>query len=282
MTTTNEPSRIIVPVSGGKDSQLCLGLAVDRIGPARVLGVHQLTNFDHSLTYAHMDYMKKRYGVDIINIATEKYGPEPDVVDVMVRGTMIPDRFMRSCTRDLKTTPWFRWLREQPDKDTLHVYLGMRSAESQDRRENYGNLSGDDIYEMGDLGNGCPKSCAKIKVSLPIVGVSTPAVYEALRRRGDKINPLYAKGHKRVGCFPCLLAGKGSVTLVARDPEGRANLERVQDAVQIIHWARGRDYAYFKHDIPAILKAAAFDPFGLHEPVEDDEQTEGGCSWCNS
>lgn len=268
------PSRIIVPVSGGKDSQMCLAKAVDAVGPERVLGVHQHTGFDHSVTYAHMDYMRSRYGAQIIDIKSERY---EDVPDVMMREVMIPGRHARMCTRQLKTGPWFRWLAQQPDKDTVEVWLGMRSAESADRRENYGALKNDDAYAMGDISGECLASCRNVVTRLPIVEVTTPGVFQFLRDRGDAVNPLYAKGHKRVGCFPCLLAGKGSMKLTASDPEGRANLRIIGDAIKVIQWARTD--AFFDHDVDALLDGG-FDPFGLLRP-EDDEETAGGCSWCN-
>lgn len=268
-----EPTRILVPVSGGKDSQMCMAMAVDTVGPARVLGIHQHTGFDHPDTYAHMDYMRERYGVDIINTKSHRY---TDVPDVMMGEVMVPGRFARLCTRQLKTGPWFRWLAKQPDLDTIEVWLGMRASESQNRRENYGGLLNGDVYAMGDTSNECPASCRNVATRLPIVEVSTPSVFEFLRRRGDKINPLYKKGHKRVGCFPCVLAGKNSLRLVASDPVGRENLLTVQAAVQVIQWAR--QDSFFEHDLDDILSGRN-DPFGLL--TQDDDEQAGGCSWCN-
>jgi len=271
-------SRIIVPVSGGKDSQVCLALAVDRYGASRVLGVHQNTGFDHPLTYEHMDYMRERYGAPIIDIKSEKY---EDVPDVMMREVIIPSRQARACTKQLKTGPWFRWLREQEDLDQLLIYLGMRAAESNDRRKNYGHLEDDDLYEMADISGECPKSCAHVAAQLPIVTMSTPAVFEFARKRGDKLNPLYKMGYRRVGCFPCVLAGKATMKMTARDPVGRQNLAMLGDAVSLIKWAwPDRDLTVFwEHDVDAILSGKDdLDPFGWRDQQEDNA---GGCSWCN-
>ncbi|MNY29495.1 Phosphoadenosine phosphosulfate reductase family protein [compost metagenome] len=131
---------------------------------------------------------------------------------------------------------------------------------------------------MGDTSNECPASCKNVATRLPIVEVSTPSVFEFLRQRGDKINPLYSRGHKRVGCFPCVLAGKNSLRLVASDPVGRDNLLTVQAAVQVIHWARQE--AFFEHDLEDILSGRS-DPFGLLSDAEETEEQAGGCSWCN-
>ena len=269
-------SRIVVPVSGGKDSQVCLALAVDAVGPDRVLGVHQHTGFDHPLTYEHMDYMRARYEVPILDVKNPNYETVPDV---MMTEVMLPSRHARLCTRLLKTDPWFRWLREQSDADQMLVLLGMRAAESVDRRKNYGDLVATDLHTMGEISSESPKKTAAVKVQLPIVNWTTPQVFEFLRHRGDKINPLYAKGHKRVGCFPCVLAGKGSMELTVRDPIGRQNIEQLSDAIHVIQWARPElDISgFFDHDLPTLLAKKTADPFGF---MEEDEQTAGGCSWC--
>ncbi len=268
---------IFVPVSGGKDSQVCLALAVDAMGVDRVIGIHQHTGFDHPLTYAHMDYMRERYGVEIVDTKNPKYDSVPDVMWDQV---MVPSRHARMCTRQLKTGPWFDWLRQQPDHGTALVFLGMRAAESNTRRENYGSLEDHDVYMMGDISGECPASLKNVRAQLPIASWSSPRVFEFLRKRGDKINPLYALGHKRVGCFPCVLAGKASMKLTARDPVGRENIGRLSDAIQAIQWARPdvRIEEFFDHDLEAILNTKESDPFGFMGT--DDEQV-GGCSWCN-
>ena len=51
-----------------------------------------------------------------------------------------------------------------------------------------------------------PKYLAKqgIMFRLPILNWSSQDVFDLL---GDEVNPLYAQGFDRVGCFPCLASG---------------------------------------------------------------------------
>ena len=56
----------IVPVSGGKDSQACLKMAVKEFGSDNVLGFFCDTKFEHPKTYAHIKYMAEFYSVKII------------------------------------------------------------------------------------------------------------------------------------------------------------------------------------------------------------------------
>ena len=57
--------KIVVPVSGGKDSQACLKMAVSEVGADHVIGLFCDTQFEHPLTYAHVDKMRNLYGVRI-------------------------------------------------------------------------------------------------------------------------------------------------------------------------------------------------------------------------
>lgn len=54
--------KILVPVSGGKDS---LKLAVEHYPPGEVRGLFCDTQFEHPITYAHIEWMARHYGVEI-------------------------------------------------------------------------------------------------------------------------------------------------------------------------------------------------------------------------
>ena len=62
---------VIVPVSGGKDSQVVLSLALAQ-GLTPVC-VHQNTGFDHPLTYRQLEDMERFYGVKVEH-THNKYG----------------------------------------------------------------------------------------------------------------------------------------------------------------------------------------------------------------
>lgn len=266
--------KIIIPISGGKDSQVCLALAVDKYGAANCLAVHQHTGFDHPLTYAHMTYMASRYKVEVINIHNPKYSSVPEVM----RGEkIIPTRLARACTRNLKTGPWFQWLAKQKDRDTFLLLLGMRAAESPQRRGNYGHLIDGEAYPLGDIANKAPKRVKAIQVQLPIVSWTTPAVFDFLRSRGDLVNPLYHRGFKRVGCFPCILAGASTLRLAIRDPVGRKHMEQVRS--EVIRIQAANPARYYEHDLDKLLDRKEADPFGFSS--QEDEEQAGGCSWCN-
>lgn len=55
----------IVPLSGGKDSQACLKMAVKEFGPSNVLALFCDTQFEHPITYQHIKNTVKLCGVDL-------------------------------------------------------------------------------------------------------------------------------------------------------------------------------------------------------------------------
>ena len=49
----------IVPISGGKDSQVVLSIALARVPREQIVCVHQDTGFDHPLTYKHVEEIER-------------------------------------------------------------------------------------------------------------------------------------------------------------------------------------------------------------------------------
>lgn len=68
----------IVPVSGGKDSQLVLRRALAKHRPIgdRVRAVHQGTNYDHPYTMKHLEYIEDRYEIKVEHTKSKYAGRE--------------------------------------------------------------------------------------------------------------------------------------------------------------------------------------------------------------
>jgi 3'-phosphoadenosine 5'-phosphosulfate sulfotransferase (PAPS reductase)/FAD synthetase len=192
--------KIIVPVSGGKDSQACLKLAIERLGVANVEGVFCDTGFEHPNTYQHIDYMADYYNVNIHKISNGNMN------ETLLKRKRFPHSLSRFCTSDLKITPMRDFLSTK--KDSV-VYYGMRAAESKQRDKKYGDLDSNELIKPNSLNVKYPNYLHNennIMFQLPIVHWSVENVFDYLS--GDKINPLYKGGFNRVGCFPCLISGK--------------------------------------------------------------------------
>jgi len=196
--------KVVVPVSGGKDSQACLKLALERYDKSEVLGLFCDTQFEHPITYKHIDSMRDLYGVKIDRVCM---GSVPEMV---LQYKRFPGGGARHCTDRLKIRPSRDFYKELAEKQGgFEVWYGMRSDESKEREKRYDSIVSDELYAPHDVLNSYPKKLNKLGVwfRLPVLDWSTHEIFELLK--GEE-NPLYAKGSKRVGCFPCLAAGDRS------------------------------------------------------------------------
>ena len=266
----------IVPISGGKDSQVVLSIALARVPREQIVCVHQDTGFDHPLTYKHVEEIERFYNVTIEH-TTSKHG---DMFGFVEKVQYFPNSAARGCTRELKQEPFLRWLQAKGyNNENCEIWFGMRSDESRDRTQKYGDLSVDDSFDLGDI-SGFYSSNKKLKESvgciqtrLPIVTWTTEDVFAHLEAENAPLNPLYGKGHKRVGCYPCLLMRKSEWQLVANDPFGRQNLERLLKIEEKFK-AEGNPRKYIKvhrvWDVQSFLDGA-----------DVRELTADECGWCS-
>lgn len=217
---------LIIPVSGGKDSQVVLSLALG--AGHKPVCVHQNTGYDHPDTYQQMRDMETFYGVKIHHTKS-RYG---GMFGFLEHAQYFPNSAARGCTQRLKQEPFARWLMANGyNKDNCVIWFGMRSDESRTREEKYGGITPEDEFTLADVavfyGQGWRKPVGEIECKLPIVDWNTEQIFDHLRAEGAPINPLYDKGHHRVGCYPCLLARKKEWMTAARDPFGKVQLQRL-------------------------------------------------------
>lgn len=196
--------KILVPISGGKDSQAALKLAVENYPADEVRGLFCDTQWEHPKTYAHVEFMRQHYGVEI-DVAC--FGSVPEKVRKYGRW---PGGGARHCTDELKIRPtkiYCRWL-AQLQGEGFEVWYGMRSDESRDRTSRYAGKVCDDLYPPHEvMPSKYPKYLAQLGVMfrLCVLDWTTKDVIEFVG--ADKLNPLYAEGFPRVGCFPCAAGG---------------------------------------------------------------------------
>lgn len=218
--------KCVVPVSGGKDSQACLALAVQHFGSEYVIGLFCDTQFEHELTYAHVERMKSLYNVEIVTRC------EGEVLDLCRKNKRFPSGTARFCTDALKinvSKKFYKALAEQQGQG-FEVWYGMRSDESHERAKRYADVSDDNVYMPHEiLPSNYPKYLGEklgVKFRLPILDWSKRDVFEFL---DGKENPLYAKGFDRVGCFPCLAGGDRSKEWAFHfDAFGESQFEKVR------------------------------------------------------
>lgn len=262
-----------MPVSGGKDSQVCAAWALEYVPRQQLRFVHQNTGFDHPVTYAHMRYMAKRYGIKIEHTHSTQYD---GMFDFIEKAGYFPGQVARGCTSRLKQRPFAEWLRSNfaLTPGSVHIFMGMRADESRQRGTKYGGLDWDQVLYLPDISSEYGLEFRHVEVSLPIVNMTTEQVFAFLKDRGDKINPLYAKGHHRVGCYPCLLARNAEWQAASKDTVGRAHIERlvqIEDKFAREKNPRKLIKIHPTRDVRALLAGSA-------ALTEEDDAV---CGWCS-
>lgn len=211
--------KCIVPVSGGKDSQCCLKLAVEEFGPENVMGLFCDTKFEHPKTYKHVEFMAEHYGVYIHTVSGG------NVLDKSRKYNRFPGGGARHCTDELKIRETRIFLKEYSERfGGVEVWYGMRMDESSERAKRYAFKDPDDLYHPHEVLSKYPQYLGKngVRFRLPICDWYTKEVMQEL---DGKHNPLYDEGFDRVGCFPCLAGGdKWKIKAFTHDDFGKQQL----------------------------------------------------------
>lgn len=195
--------KCVVPLSGGKDSQLCLELALKEFAKDEIIAVFCDTGYEHPLTYQHIDYLESHFGIQLVRLHHKD-----SVYDLILKTGCFPTDRMRFCTSDLKIRRGKKFYTRLAAMQGVgfEVWYGMRLGESAQRNKRYSNRNSTDLYDPKEILDDYPKYLGQLGVCfrLPILDWEEEDVFEYL---GNRINPLYNKGFDRVGCFPCLAGG---------------------------------------------------------------------------
>lgn len=194
---------LIASVSGGKDSTAVMLLM--RENDIECRHVFADTHWEADETYRYLDYLRKRLDVTIDVVASE---------GMLARAETragFPRRRGKWCTRELKIQPiraYHYAVGEEDERETAAI-VGVRAQESA-KRANLPELGAE---ADGPFGFGWP-------VWRPIIDWGIEDVLEIHKRHGVEVNPLYQRGHNRVGCWPCIYSNKEEIRLIAdNDPE---------------------------------------------------------------
>lgn len=240
--------RVVLSVSGGKDSAAAslhlreLGIAHDR--------VFADTGWEHPKTY---EYLRGEL--------TRALGPIHEVraavlfADLVRKKRIFPDRTKRFCTVMLKVEPIGAYL-SSLDEDVVNV-VGIRRDESAARASvpewEYSKTLDCDVWR-------------------PLAAWSIADVIAIHERHGLALNPLYAMGASRVGCWPCIHARKAEIRLVAdTDParidEIRALEHEVTEDARLRAEAKGKSLTWERALFSAHVGRNGHRPMAIDEAV---------------
>jgi len=138
------PVDIVVPVSGGKDSQACLKLAVQRREETgeRIIGLFCDTKFEHPWTYEHVAKLESLYDVEVLKAESSSVETE------VLKYKRFPGGGARHCTDYLKirvSKMFYKSLAIDQGKG-FEIWYGVRSNESAERKKRYVGKISDETY----------------------------------------------------------------------------------------------------------------------------------------
>lgn len=219
--------RCLVPISGGKDSQASLKLALDHFKPEEIRGLFCDTKFEHPLTYAHVEKLKTLYGdVRIDRVCGGS------VEEKSLKYGRFPGGGARHCTDELKIRETRIYCKALALDQAcgFEVWYGMRLQESAERKKRYAGKLCEALYPPHEvIRNKYPKYLARMGVMfrLCVLDWSEKEIIDFVGF--DNLNPLYHAGFPRVGCFPCQASGdKWKEKAYQYDDFGREQFKKIR------------------------------------------------------
>ena len=204
-------------VSGGKDSTaMCLWLKEQGI---EFRAVNYDTGWEHAETYRYLRDVLPNYIGPI-----ESHSLEPDLdeereamaqelegmlghrsafVRWILRYRMFPQRIRRFCTKKLKVHVSRDLMRKATAEGLNPVsVVGVRAQESHKRAK----LPEKELAPLLDC-----------MIWRPLIRWTERDVIDIHKRHGVPPNPLYLRGARRVGCWPCINAAKSQLRMLEED-----------------------------------------------------------------
>ncbi len=217
--------KIGIGVSGGKDSTALLIWAIENFPNSKIYPIFADTGWEHPDTYDYLYYLEDTLGVHVYRVKSKKYA---DMIDLIRQKKMFPGPRRRICTYYLKIEP----IRDFLIENNIKVHMqGTRKRESLTRKKMYSKYSPSEYYPAS-IFSAYYTQQMDIYFRFPLLEWDGREVLKYLKKHNIKLNPLYQKGFRRVGCYPCLLSYK-DIKLAALD--GDVGKERVEKLLELEH-----------------------------------------------
>lgn len=269
----SDRASILASFSGGKDSSALLLWLRECGYPFRA--AYFDTGWEHEDTYAHIDYVEQALGITLARLAPDvKLAPHLVPVAERIETTMgraapsafvrlclqkgiFPRRTVRFCTSELKVAMARRWIREAHDEGLLPVNaVGIRAAESAARAK----LAETELSPTLD-----------VLVWRPLIQWSEADVVAIHQRHGLRLNPLYARGAERVGCWPCIMGNKRELRMLAKDERRIEAIRQLEAAVREVNAERAAARGETDVRLPTLFASPRRDDAGTRPGMLIDD-----------
>jgi 3'-phosphoadenosine 5'-phosphosulfate sulfotransferase (PAPS reductase)/FAD synthetase len=217
-------SAIIVSISGGKDSQVCLDLTYrlvrERNYGGRVLAIHADTGAEWKQSWPHCEMLCKAYGFELFKAMPNH--PLPNKIEARCRKLQVegrkggwPSAACRYCTSDCKRGPIAKTVRNLFTKDSVVMIPGKGPR----------TLSFGDTFEVLMItGERRQESSHRAKLPefsedkeltivqrkvlqwRPILDYKLEDVWQTIKTSGLPRHVAYDLGNERLSCGLCVLA----------------------------------------------------------------------------
>ena len=200
---------LVVTTSGGKDSSVCVELAIRAGIPFEVMHSHTTADAPETVYFVRSEFKRlENMGIKCTLNKPVYKGAPTSMWSLIPQKLIPPTRFARYCCSVLKEqggagrfiTTGVRWDESTSRKANRGVYEALGSSKAQNIILNNDNDDRRMLFENCRLK-------AK-RVVNPIIDWTDSDVWGFLQDAKVPLNPLYSEGFCRVGCVGCPMAGK--------------------------------------------------------------------------
>lgn len=252
MSLTHYGQPLVVTTSGGKDSSVCVELAIRAGIPFEVMHNHTTADAPETVYFVRSEFRRlEEKGLQCtLNLPTYK-GERTSMWKLIPQKLMPPTRLVRYCCSILKETggagrfisTGVRWAESSSRKNTRGIYEKIGTTKANKIILNNDNDDKRMLFENCRLK-------AK-RVVNPIIDWTDKDVWDFLNDAKVPVNPLYAEGWCRVGCVGCPMASKAREKEFARWPRYRQLYLNAFDKMLLERQRRGKMEGSWRIDTTA-------------------------------